>query len=496
VVDRVTSIACVWVEAFAAAAAERAEPSLREQPMAVVVGAAPTARIVDANAAAREHGVRAGIAEAEAVARCPHLVRRPASTACVDAAHRALLDACYGVSPRLEDVAPGLVHVDVAGLGRLVGDATAAAERLHRAARSIGLPARVGVAGTRAAARIAARAGLGVVASGGEAEALASVSVKAVEWPDQIAEALSRWGVATLGELAALPRAGLAARLGPAGLAAHDLARGVDDPTPWRSWTLPPFWEEAQELDWDIHELGPLMRVLGRVVERLMARLCAAYLVADALELRLALAGGGHHARTLALACPMDAARPVLTLLEHELGARPPQGAVTAVAVQASAIPRRAVGARLGHTAPPAERDLATVLAHLVTLVGPDAVGAVALADSHRPDAFVAARLDPEAVSATSDVPLDPVLALRRLRPPRRVRVVVDGDQRPSMVSGALAPDARVLGCAGPWRVSGEWWDAGAWGRDEWDVALSDGAVCRLARDLTSGEWYLDGVYD
>jgi protein ImuB len=44
--------------------------------------------------------------------------------------------------------------------------------------------------------------------------------------------------------------------------------------------------------------------------------------------------------------------------------------------------------------------------------------------------------------------------------------------------------------------VSGEWWDAGAWGRDEWDVALSDGAVCRLARDLRSGEWYLDGVYD
>src|SRR5437879_11100946 len=94
-------------------------------------------------------------------------------------------------------------------------------------------------------------------------------------------------------ELARLPRAALAARLGPMGLVAHDLARGVDDPAPWASWAPPPFWEEAQELDWEIDALGPLVTVLGRVVERLTARLSAAYLVADALELRLALAGGG-----------------------------------------------------------------------------------------------------------------------------------------------------------------------------------------------------------
>src|SRR5262249_9768481 len=224
-------------------------------------------------------------------------------------------------------------------------------------------PARVGVAGTRAAARIAARAGLGTVAAGTEAEVLAPVSVTLLEWPDDLAETFARWGIATLGELAALPRPALAARLGAAGLAAHDLARGVEDSTPWTSWAPPPFWEEAQELDWEIHALGPLMGVLGRVVERLIARLSAAYLVADALELRLALAGGGHHARTLALACPLDAPRPLLTLLEHDLDARPPLGPVTAVAVQARAIPRRAVSGILGRTAPPAERDLATVLA-------------------------------------------------------------------------------------------------------------------------------------
>src|SRR3989442_13957236 len=116
----VSRVACVWVEAFAAAAAERAEPSLRERPMAVVTSAAPATRVVEANAAARERGIRAGIPEAAAGARCPQLVRRPASAARADAARRALLAAGYGGSPRLEDVAPGLVHVDVAGLRRLV----------------------------------------------------------------------------------------------------------------------------------------------------------------------------------------------------------------------------------------------------------------------------------------------------------------------------------------------------------------------------------------
>jgi len=492
----VSRVACVWVEAFAAAAAERAEPSLRERPLAVVTGAAPATRVVEANAAAREHGIRAGIPEAEAVARCPQLVRRPASAACADAARRALLDACYGVSPRLEDVAPGLVHVDVAGLGRLLGGDAAVAERLGRAARAVGLPARVGVAGTRAAGRIAARAGLGVIIPDGEADALAPVRVATLDWSDEIAQALARWGVATLGELARLPRAALAARLGSMGLVAHDLARGVDDPAPWTSWAPPPFWEEAQELDWEIDALGPLVTVLGRVVERLTARLSAAYLVADALELRLALAGGGHHARTLALACPMVAPRPLLTLLEHDLGARPPQGAVTAVALQANVIPCRAVAGELGRAAPPAQRDLATVLARLVTLVGADGVGAVALTDSHRPDAFVPARFEPNLVPETGRDTGDAVLALRRLRPPRRVSVATDGERRPAVVCGALGPEARVIGCAGPWRVSGEWWDAGAWARDEWDVALSDGAVCRLARELRSGKWYLDGVYD
>jgi protein ImuB len=76
------------------------------------------------------------------------------------------------------------------------------------------------------------------------------------------------------------------------------------------------------------------------------------------------------------------------------------------------------------------------------------------------------------------------------------VAVETDAAGRPATVRGATSAEARVVTCAGPWRSSGEWGDRRAWARDEWDVALSDGALCRLARDERTGRWALDGVYD
>jgi len=37
---------------------------------------------------------------------------------------------------------------------------------------------------------------------------------------------------------------------------------------------------------------------------------------------------------------------------------------------------------------------------------------------------------------------------------------------------------------------------AGAWNRDEWDVALSDGAVYRIFRDRETDGWCIDAIVD
>src|SRR5438128_1293427 len=74
--------------------------------------------------------------------------------------------------------------------------------------------------------------------AGDERAALASVPLRALEWPEGMAATFTRWGLQTLGDLAGLPREGLGARLGAAGLDAHDRAMGVDR-APWVMWTPP-----------------------------------------------------------------------------------------------------------------------------------------------------------------------------------------------------------------------------------------------------------------
>lgn len=491
-----TRFACVWVEAFAAAAAERCEPALRERPLAVVSGTPPATRVVEANAAAREQGVRPGLPDAEAGARCPGLQRRPVCAEAVASARQALLGACLAVSPRIEDAEPGLVFIDVEGLDRLIGPEVAIAAALVRHARAVGLHARVGIATTRVRARVAARVGppIHVLAAGQETAALAPVSLAQLPLHADVRATLARWGVETVDALAALPRQGVATRLGAAGLAAHDLACGRDS-TPFRPYVPPPFWEEAQGVEWEIDELQALTALLERVLDRLCARLMSVHLWTDVIEVRLGLADRSHDTRAVALACPMDAAPPILALLVLDLERRPPRAPVIAAAVSAHVLVRHAAAGGLWQPVTPAVRDLATALARLAALVGADNVGTPVVCDSHRPDAVTLAPFDPPAEHTAATDPSEPGLVLRRLRPPRRVDVEMEG-ARPVRVRRAVGAERRITASAGPWRVSGEWWDAARWAREEWDAALADGTVCRLAYEPLSAEWFLDGVYD
>jgi len=102
--------------------------------------------------------------------------------------------------------------------------------------------------------------------------------------------------------------------------------------------------------------------------------------------------------------------------------------------------------------------------------------------------------------------------------------VAVGPDQRPVRVTTDRRGFAggSVTTCVGPWRTSGEWWEQGAgqaggagragtclaearnrsdaseggWDRDEWDVALSDGAVYRIFRDRASDAWFIEAIVD
>lgn len=498
-VTRRPRYACVYVEDFLAASHVRAEPALAESPLVVLAGTPPTARVIDANRAARAAGVRPGATEADARTRCPTLVTRPVSDERTASARAGLLEAASGVSPRVEDGGAGIVYVDVAGLGRLFGDDPAVGQRLWRAARAIGLPAAIAIAGTRTTALLVARvtSRLTVVPAGDDRTTLAAVPVAALALDPTLAATFTRWGVRTLGDVAALPRAGLATRLGAAGVTAQDQALGIDH-TPFRAWTPPPFWEEAQGLEWEIATWEGLRPVVEALLGRLVARLDAAHLAADGITLALAVASGGRDDRFVGFAQPLADVRGMLALLELDVAARPPGAAVTRVAVSVRAVPPAAGQRGLWQRPVPGGRDLATTLARLGTLVGPEHVGSPVALDSHRPDALALAPFAPpggESMAPPAAVSADAsALAFRRLRPPRQVAVDADAGE-PLRVTLATRPEC-IVACVGPWRSSGEWWDTRVFARDEWDVALPDGMVCRLAHDRRTGTWFLEGAYD
>jgi hypothetical protein len=49
---------------------------------------------------------------------------------------------------------------------------------------------------------------------------------------------------------------------------------------------------------------------------------------------------------------------------------------------------------------------------------------------------------------------------------------------------------------SGPWWLEERWWEDKGVVREYWDVELDNGVLLRLYRDLTSTQWFADGLYD
>ena len=439
-------------------------------------------------------------------------------------ANARLLAVARDFSPRVERQPGGTVVLDVAGLRRLLGEAPAIAADLARA----GAP-RVAIATSWIAATLLARAARGVtVAAGDPAMALARVPVSVLEAyladadrraagptahrrrptgaaaRTQVFDAVRRWGLTTLGELASLPADDLAARAGAEGVAVQRLARGVD-PRPLVPDAGSRRFLASFELEWPVDTLEPLSFVFARLLDPLAAGLERADRGAVAVHVHLRLTDRTIHDRTLQLPVAMRDPRVLRTLLLLDLESHPPPAAVDVVTLELDPAPSRIVQYSLLERATPSPETLATLMARLGALVGEARCGTPRRLDTHAPDAFA---LDPPAFGergasaaedrAAADEGEDaPRPALRRFRPPVAVRVEVDAG-RPVRVAVDRRgmPGGLVRQAAGPWRTSGAWWAAERWNRDEWDVAFADGAVCRLFRDRDTGLWCLDGVFD
>ncbi len=323
---------------------------------------------------------------------------------------------------------------------------------------------------------------------------------------------LSRWGVHTLGALAALPPGDLSARLGPRGSRWQRLARG-EDARPLVPWVEAPPYEAALDLEWPIEGLEPLSFVLGRLLEPLGARLEREARAAAVIYTGLRLVSRATHTRVLQLPSPIRDVRALRTLMLLDLESHPPGAAIDRVTVAIEPAPGRVVQEALFTRATPPPEQVATLVARLSALVGAGHVGTPSLVETWRPGAFgISSRFTVHSSTCEigpdiSTVPRGTLnCALRRYRLPVSVRVrVAEGRPVRVMSDRHGVAGGAVVQCAGPWRASGEWWMEGAGGtppchppydRDEWDVAMADGTVYRIYVERQVGHWFIEGVID
>jgi protein ImuB len=414
---------------------------------------------------------------------------------------QALVALGRAFTPRVEPLDERTVLLDLSGLGRTYEAPEDLGRALLHAAQAQGIEANVALAFTRVAALILARGrpGLTVVSAGGEAAALAPLPLERLDLSEDHLELFRRWGLRRIGDLAVLPPLGLAERLGPDGPRLLRLARG-EDHAPLVPAPPPESFQARLELDWAVDGLEPLAFLLARVLEPLMAALFARGRKAQGLTLELSLAGGRTHRRTLRPALPSGEARTWRTLLLLDLEAHPPGDAVIALAVAAEPAPARAAQFSLLDPAQPSPEKLAETMGRLEAFTAEGRGGAATLLDTHRPGAFVMSTFSPGAFEAresrkespASNAPGAARAALRAFRPPVPAEVRLQAGV-PVFVA---APGLRgaVTDRAGPWRVSGDWWDA-AFSREEWDVLVA-GRLLRLVRDRLREMWLLDGEID
>ena len=224
------------LDAFFAAVEQRDNPALRGKPV-IVGGGGPTDRGVVSTASyeARVFGVRSAMPLRTAAALCPNGIFVPVNGRKYSEASKQVMAIFRRFSPLVEPLSIDEAFIDVTGTEQLFGSGEDAARQMKKAVHDeTELTVSVGVAANRLVAKIASDLrkpdGLVVVAPGDEAAFLAPLGIERL-WGvgASTRRQLAEFGVATIGDLAALPEDLLARRFGQHGRDLALRARGIGE---------------------------------------------------------------------------------------------------------------------------------------------------------------------------------------------------------------------------------------------------------------------------
>ena len=228
-------VVCTLVRRFALLAALESSESMLAQPVALGPEAGRRPVIGEASPAAEAFGLTGGMGVGEAITRCPQLRLVSPDPERARSLWSLALDRLEGIGAQSESDREGEAFFVADGLRGLHGghlEGVLAATR-----RALGPRIRLGVAPSRFAAYAAALRARPrrseIVAAGAVRAFLAPLPVATLRSRPELSElagTLERLGIATLGQLSALPTPALVERFGHPGLLALELAHGRDTP--------------------------------------------------------------------------------------------------------------------------------------------------------------------------------------------------------------------------------------------------------------------------
>src|SRR6266446_1011682 len=313
----------------------------------------------------------------------------------------------------------------------------------------------------------------------------------------QILAILHKWGIHTIGQLAALDKQQLGARLGPEAIRMWERANGQSSRV-IKLIRPPESFEESFEFENEIETAEPLLFMLRRFLEQLAIRLSGIYLVAKELTLRVTFTDKQIYERIFKIPQPTNNVDLLFRMLHTHLENFKSEYPIVAVALSAQPIRPAREQFGLFETTLRNPHQLSETLVRLTALLGADRVGTPVLEETHRPDAF---RLEPFTWAVESAVPSGEsshalrtahATAVRRFRPAVAASVLLDAD----MPAHVRSPEIweKIIEQRGPYLISGNWWDEKSWARAEWDLEMENGELVRVHE--SEGTWEMDGIYD
>lgn len=324
------SILHVDMDAFFASVELARRPHLRGRP--VIVGGQSRSVVLAATYEARAFGVHSAMPMAQARRLCPQAVVIPPDHAAYRAASRAAMAVLGEITAIVEQVSVDEAFLDVSGARRRIGPPTRIAELIRaRVQAELGVTCSVGIAGTKFVAKLASGLakpdGVLLVPRQATVELLHSLPVESL-WGvgERTREALARWGITTVAELAASDVGTVQRAVGrTAGAHLVDLAWGRD-PRPVTPERREKSVGSETTFEVDVADLRVLDGHLLALADRCAAQLRSKGVVARTVALKVRTADFRTLTRSRTLAVPTDVAREIHLVARDLLAAADLQG--------------------------------------------------------------------------------------------------------------------------------------------------------------------------